>query len=144
VPITTVTTEITVTSMTSPEDAVRQATAMATDGLNGVESVEVKQVEVLLEDTNVAGYRVTLEVRHGRDGETATERERDPHGIWSRSYPAAQNESQLELVRNRMLLEDLTQEELDASDRFLAIAPAERGSGSTDVSVNHDRHLFDD
>jgi flavin-binding protein dodecin len=142
-PITTVTTEITVTSMTSPEEAVRQATAIATDGLTEVESVEVKQVEVLLEDTNVAGYRVTLEVRHGRDGETTTEHEGDPHGIWSRHYPA-EDESQLELVRKRILLEDLTQEELDASERFLAIAPAERGSGSTDVSVNHDRHLFED
>lgn len=143
-PITTVTTEITVTTMTSPEEAVRQATAIATDRLNEVESVEVKQVEVLLEDTNVAGYRVTLEVRHGRAGETMIEREGGPHGTWSGNYPAAEDESQLELVRKRILLEDLTQEELDESDRFLAIAPAERGSGSTDVSVNHDRHLFED
>ena len=140
-PITTVTTEITVTSMTSPEEAVRQATAIATDRLNEVESVEVKRVEVLLKDSNVAGYRVMLEVRHGRDAET--EREGYPHGSWSRNYPA-ENESQLELVHKRILLEDLTQKELDASDRFLAIAPAERGSGSTDVSVNHDRHLFED
>jgi hypothetical protein len=52
--------------------------------------------------------------------------------------------SQWELVRQRVLLEDLTQKEIDKSERFLVISPAEKGSGSTDVSVNHDRYLNED
>jgi hypothetical protein len=50
----------------------------------------------------------------------------------------------VELVRQRVLLEDLSQENLDKSDRFLAITPAEYGSGNSDVSINHDRYLFED
>jgi hypothetical protein len=50
----------------------------------------------------------------------------------------------VELVRQRVLLEDLSQENLDKSDRFLAITPAEYGSGKSDVSINHDRYLFED
>ncbi len=41
-------------------------------------------------------------------------------------------------------LEDLTQEELDNLDRFLKITPAEKGSGLSDVSINHDRYLYGD
>lgn len=41
-------------------------------------------------------------------------------------------------------LEDLTQEELDRLDRFLRITPAQRGSGFSDVSVNHDKYLYGD
>ena len=52
--------------------------------------------------------------------------------------------SQLELVRQRVLLEDLSQEDIDRSERFLTITPSEWGSGSSDVSINHDRHLFED
>jgi hypothetical protein len=52
--------------------------------------------------------------------------------------------SQLELVRRRVLLEDLSQEDIDRFERFLTITPSEWGSGSSDVSINHDRHLFED
>jgi hypothetical protein len=52
--------------------------------------------------------------------------------------------SQLELVRQRVLLEDLSQEDIDRSERFLTITPSEWGSGSSDVSINHDRHLYED
>ena len=41
-------------------------------------------------------------------------------------------------------LEDLTQEELDRMDRFLDIPPAEKGSGLSDVSINHDKYLYGD
>jgi hypothetical protein len=41
-------------------------------------------------------------------------------------------------------LEDLTQEELDRLDRFLDIPPAEKGSGLSDVSINHDKYLAED
>jgi hypothetical protein len=58
--------------------------------------------------------------------------------------PASYGEiSPLELVRRRVLLEDLSQEDIDRSERFLTITPSERGSGSSDVSINHDRHLFE-
>ena len=38
-------------------------------------------------------------------------------------------------------LEDLTQEELDGLDRFLDIPPSRKGSGLSDVSINHDKYL---
>lgn len=41
-------------------------------------------------------------------------------------------------------LEDLTQEELDGLDRFLDIPPAGKGSGLSDVSINHDKYLAED
>ncbi len=41
-------------------------------------------------------------------------------------------------------LEDLTQEELDKPDRSLGITPAPKGSGFSDVSVNHDKYLYGD
>lgn len=41
-------------------------------------------------------------------------------------------------------LEDLTQEELDRLDRFLKITPAPKGSGLSDVSINHDKYLYGD
>ena len=46
-----------------------------------------------------------------------------------------------ELLRRHILLEDVAEEELEASDRFLIISPAKKGSGFKDVSVNHDRYL---
>jgi predicted HTH domain antitoxin len=41
-------------------------------------------------------------------------------------------------------LEDLTQEDLDRLDRFLDIPPATKGSGLSDVSINHDKYLAED
>ena len=43
-----------------------------------------------------------------------------------------------------VFLENLTQEELDRLDRFLDIPPAEKGSGLSDVSINHDKYLYGD
>ena len=142
-PVVTLTKEITVTSRTSREEAEREAVALATAAVPDVKKVEVKQVEVVLKNSGVAGYRVTLEVTHGGEAESATERgeaRAESRRVWSRSHPP----SHLELVRQRVLLEDLYQEDLDKSDRFLAIIPAEKGSGSSHVSVNHDRYLFED
>ncbi len=48
------------------------------------------------------------------------------------------------LIQEPVHLEDLTQEELDRSDRFLRITPARQGSGLTDVSINHDKYLYGD
>lgn len=41
-------------------------------------------------------------------------------------------------------LEDLTQEDLDRSNRFLRITPAKQGSGLSDVSIEHDKYLYGD
>lgn len=41
-----------------------------------------------------------------------------------------------------VFLDGLTQEEIERMDRFLDITPAERGSGLSDVSINHDEHLY--
>jgi len=139
----TLTKEITVTSRTSPEEAQREAVALATAAVPDVKEIKVKHMEVVLKNAGVAGYRVTLEITHGSEAESVTERGEprvESRRVWSRSYPP----SHLELVRQRVLLEDLDQEDLDKSDRFLAIIPAEKGSGSSDVSINHDRYLFED
>jgi hypothetical protein len=53
-------------------------------------------------------------------------------------------ESPAEVLRRHVLLEELSEEEIEASDRYLVITPAERGSGRKDVSVNHDRYLAED
>jgi len=41
-------------------------------------------------------------------------------------------------------LEDLTPEDLGRLDRFLDVPPAEKGSGLSDVSINHDEYLYGD
>ena len=46
------------------------------------------------------------------------------------------------VVEEIVHLEDLTQEDLDRLDRFLDIPPAEKGSGLSDVSINHDKYLY--
>jgi flavin-binding protein dodecin len=142
VPVTTLTEEITATAQTGPDEAVRQAVARAASAMTGIEIVEVKRVEVLLENSSVVGYRVSLEVTQNAHPEEVDEREETEGG---RDQPTSHGEeSQLELVRQRVLLEDLSQEDIDRLERFLTITPSDRGSGSSDVSINHDRHLFED
>ncbi len=43
-----------------------------------------------------------------------------------------------------VFLENLTQKELDRLVRFLDIPPAGKGSGLSDVSINHDKYLYGD
>ncbi len=50
----------------------------------------------------------------------------------------------LALIEEPVHLEDLTQEELDRSGRFLRITPAREGSGLSDVSIDHDKYLYGD
>jgi len=99
-------------------------------------------VEALLENMSVVGYRVTLEVTQSLDPERADQREE--HRRRPDQVPFDGEESHLELVRRRVLLEDLSQEDIESSNRFLTISPAKWGSGSSDVSLNHDRYLFED
>jgi flavin-binding protein dodecin len=140
--VTTLTEEITATAPTSHDEAISQAIARATSAMKDIESVEVKRVEVLLENSSVVGYRVSLEVTRSAHLEEGGEGEEPADG--SDEHTSYGEESQLELVRRRVLLEDLSQEDIDRSKRFLTITPSERGSGSSDVSINHDRHLFED
>jgi dodecin len=55
-------TELSATSETSFEDAIDEAVARATKTLRGVQSAWVKDMNVLIEDGNIKGYKVNLEV----------------------------------------------------------------------------------
>ena len=94
-PVTTLTREVTATSRTGPEEAVRQAIARVTSEMSGVRDVEVKRVEVLFEDTCVAGYRVTLGVTHAGGAEPNNGRE--ANSVQGHS-PEDQDAAQIPLV----------------------------------------------
>jgi dodecin len=55
-------TEISAISEQGFEDAVRQAIARATKTLRNVEGAWVKDQNVMIEDGNITGYKVNLEV----------------------------------------------------------------------------------
>ena len=55
-------TEISAVSEEGVEDAIRQAIARATKTLRNVEGAWVKDMNVMIEDGNIVGYKVNLEV----------------------------------------------------------------------------------
>jgi dodecin len=55
-------TEISAVSEQGFEDAIRQAIARATTTLRNVEGAWVKDQNVMIEDGNIVGYKVNLEV----------------------------------------------------------------------------------
>jgi dodecin len=55
-------TELSATSETSFEDAINEAVSRATQTLRGVEGAWVKDMNVLIEDGNIKGYKVNLAV----------------------------------------------------------------------------------
>ena len=55
-------TELSATSQTGFDDAVKEAVARATKTLRGVEGAWVKDQNVLIEDGNITGYKVNVEV----------------------------------------------------------------------------------
>ena len=55
-------TELSATSETGFEDAINQAVARATKTLRGVEGACIKDQNVLIEDGNIVGYKVNVEV----------------------------------------------------------------------------------
>jgi len=55
-------TELSAISERSFEDAINQAVARATKTLRGVEGAWVKDQNVMIEDGNITGYKVNLEV----------------------------------------------------------------------------------
>jgi flavin-binding protein dodecin len=55
-------TELSATSQTSFEDAINSAISRATQTLRGVEGAWVKDMNVLIENGNITGYKVNLAV----------------------------------------------------------------------------------
>jgi dodecin len=55
-------TELSATSQTGFEDAINQAVARATKTLRGVEGAWIKDQNVLIEDGNIVGYKVNVEI----------------------------------------------------------------------------------
>ena len=61
-------TELSATSETSFEDAIQQAISRATSTLRGVEGAWIKDQNVLIEDGNITGYKVNVEVTFVLEG----------------------------------------------------------------------------
>ena len=55
-------TELSATSQIGFEDAINQAVARATKTLRGVEGAWVKDMNVLIEDGSITGYKVNVEI----------------------------------------------------------------------------------
>jgi flavin-binding protein dodecin len=55
-------TELSATSETGFEDAINQAVTRATKTLRGVEGAWVKDQNVMIEDGNIVGYKVNVEI----------------------------------------------------------------------------------
>ncbi|MBA2690971.1 MAG: dodecin domain-containing protein [Rubrobacter sp.] len=55
-------TEISATSTTSFEDAIKEGVSRATNTLRGVEGAWVKDMNVMIEDGNITGYKVNMEI----------------------------------------------------------------------------------
>ena len=55
-------TELSAVSEQSFEDAITQAVARATKTLRGVEGAWVKDQNVMIEDGNIVGYKVNVEI----------------------------------------------------------------------------------
>ena len=55
-------TELSATSEASFEDAINEAVARATKTLRGVEGCWVKDMNVMIEDGNITGYKVNVEI----------------------------------------------------------------------------------
>ena len=55
-------TELSVVSETSFEDAIQEGVARATSTLRGVQGAWIKDQNVEIEDNNITGYRVNMEV----------------------------------------------------------------------------------
>lgn len=55
-------TELSATSTTSFEDAIQEGVARATSTLRGVEGAWIKDMNVLIEDGNITGYKVNMAV----------------------------------------------------------------------------------
>ncbi len=84
--------------------------------------------------------KVTLE----RAGEILGFEDREEAARWYAGRTSNRSHPESGEIGEIVHLEDLTQEDLDRLDRFLDIPPAEKGSGFSDVSINHDKYLYGD
>lgn len=71
-------------------------------------------------------------------------REKAEHWYAGRVSSRSDLSDGLGLTGEPVHLEDLTQENLEGSGRFLRITPAKQGSGFSDISMKHDKHLYGD
>lgn len=55
-------TELSATSETSFEDAINEAVARATKTLRGVEGCWVKDMNIMIENGTITGYKVNVEI----------------------------------------------------------------------------------
>ncbi|HEX2739086.1 MAG TPA: dodecin family protein [Rubrobacter sp.] len=55
-------TELSAVSETSFDDAIKQGVSRATSTLRGIEGAWIKDMNVLIEDGNITGYKVNIEV----------------------------------------------------------------------------------
>jgi dodecin len=55
-------TELSATSESGFEDAINEAVTRATKTLRGVEGAWVKDMNVVIEDGNIVGYKVNVEI----------------------------------------------------------------------------------
>ncbi len=61
-------TELSATSTTSFEDAIQEGVTRATSTLRGVEGAWVKDMNILIEDGNITGYKVNMAVTFVLEG----------------------------------------------------------------------------
>ncbi len=61
-PVTRATTEINAISDSSFEDAIQQGIARATSTLRGVEGAWIKDMNVMIENGSITGYKVNMEI----------------------------------------------------------------------------------
>lgn len=62
-------TEISATSESSFDDAIKEGISRVTSTLRGVEGAWVKDMNVLIEDGNIMGYKVNMEVTFVLEGD---------------------------------------------------------------------------
>ena len=62
-------TEISATSTTSFEDAIQEGVSRVTSTLRGVEGAWVKDMNILIEDGNITGYKVNMAVTFVLEGD---------------------------------------------------------------------------
>lgn len=63
-------TELSATSTTSFEDAIQEGVARATSTLRGVEGAWIKDMNVLIENGNITGYKVNMAVTFILEGDS--------------------------------------------------------------------------
>ena len=67
-PATNATTEISAISDSSFEDAIQQGIARATSTLRGVEGAWIKDMNVMIENGTITGYKVNMEITFVLEG----------------------------------------------------------------------------